>query len=39
MPWDQIKGDIDVLMVSETKMDYNYPNVNLLIDGPSTSYE
>ena len=35
---DQIKGNIDVLLVSETKIDDSFPNGNFLIDGFSTSY-
>ena len=30
---DQIKSNIDVLLVSETKIDYSFPNGNFLIDG------
>ena len=33
---DQIKGNIDVLLVSETKIDDSFPNRNFLIDGFST---
>ena len=36
---DQIKGNIDVLLVSETKVDDNFPNGNFLIDGFSTPYK
>ena len=35
---EQIKGIIDVLMISETKVDYSFPIGNLLIDGFSTPY-
>ena len=35
---DQIKGNIDVLFVSETKIDDSFPNGNFLIDGFSTPY-
>ena len=35
---DQIKGNIDVLLVSETKIDDSFPNGNFLIDGFSTPY-
>ena len=35
---DQIKGNIDVLLVSETKIDDSFPNENFLIDEFSTSY-
>ena len=35
---DQIKGDIDVLLVSETKTDDSFPNGNFLMDGFSTPY-
>ena len=38
MPLDQIKGNIDVLFVSETKTDDSFPNGNFLIDGFSTPY-
>ena len=34
----QIKGNIDVLLVSETKIDDTFPNGNFLIDGLSTPY-
>ena len=30
---DLIKGNIDILLVSETKIDDSFPNGNLLIDG------
>ena len=33
---DQIKGNIDVLLVSETKIDDSFPIENFLIDGFST---
>ena len=35
---DQIKGNIDVLLVSETKIDDSFPNGNILIDGFSSPY-
>ena len=35
---DQIKGNIDVLLVSETKIDARFPNGNILVDGFSTPY-
>ena len=35
---DQIKGNIDVLLVSETKIDDSFPIGNFLIDGFSTPY-
>ena len=35
---DQIKGNIDVLLVSETKLDDSFPTGNFLIDGFSTRY-
>ena len=35
---DQIKGDIDVLLVSETKIDDSFPNGNFLIDRFSKPY-
>ena len=35
---DQIKGNIDVLLVSETKNDESFTNGNFLIDGFSTPY-
>ena len=35
---DQIKGNIDVLLVSETKIDDSFPNGNFLIGGFSTPY-
>ena len=35
---DQIKGNIDVLPVSATKIDDSFPIGNLLIDGFSTPY-
>ena len=35
---DQIKGNVDVLLVSETKIDDSFPNRNFLIDGFSTPY-
>ena len=36
---DQIKGSIDVLLVSETKIDDSFPNGNFLLDGFSTPYK
>ena len=35
---DHINGNIDVLIVSETKIDDSFPNGNFLIDGFSTPY-
>ena len=35
---DQIKGNINVLLVLETKADDSFPNGNFLIDGFSTPY-
>ena len=35
---DQIKCNIDVLLVSETKIDDSFPTGNFLIDGFSTPY-
>ena len=35
---DQIKGNIDVLFLSETKTNDSFPNGNFLIDGFSTPY-
>ena len=35
---DQIKGNIDVLLVSETKIGDSFPNGNFLIDGFSTPF-
>ena len=35
---DQIKGNTDVLLVSETKIDDRFPNGNILVDGFSTPY-
>ena len=35
---DQIKCNIDVLLVSETKIDDSFPTRNFLIDGFSTPY-
>ena len=35
---DQINGNIDVLLVSETKVDDSFPNINFLIDGLITPY-
>ena len=35
---DQIKGNIDILFVSETKIDDSFLNGNFLIDGFSTPY-
>ena len=34
----QVKGNIDVLMVSETKIDYSFLVGNFVIDGFSTPY-
>ena len=34
----QVKGNIDVLMVSEIKIDNSFPVGNFLIDGFSTPY-
>ena len=34
----QVKGNIDVLMVSETKIDDTFPVGNFVIDGFSTPY-
>ena len=42
MLWNQIKGSIyclhNVLLVSQTKIDYSFPNGSFLIDGFSTPY-
>ena len=38
MQSNQIKGNIDVLLVSERKIDDSFPNVNFLIDGFRTPY-
>ena len=35
---DQIKGNIDVLLISEIKIDDSFPNGNFLIDGFSMPY-
>ena len=35
----QVKGNVDVLMVSETKIDYTFPVGNFVIDGLSTPYQ
>ena len=35
---DQVKGKIDVLMISETKIDVTFPLGNFLIDGFSKPY-
>ena len=35
---DQMKGNIDTLLVSETKIDDNFPTGNFLIEGFSTPY-
>ena len=35
---NQIKDDIDVLLVSETKIDDSFPIGNVLVDGFSTPY-
>ena len=34
----QVKGKIDVLMISETKIDESFPKGNFLIEGFSTPY-
>ena len=34
----QVKGNIDILMVSETKIDNNFPVGNSVIDGLGTPY-
>ena len=34
----QVKGNIDILMVSETKIDNNFPVGNFVIDGLGTPY-
>ena len=34
----QVKGNIDVLIISETKIDYSFPFGNFLIDGFSKPY-
>ena len=34
----QVKGKIDVLMISETKIDESFPRGNFLIDGFSSPY-
>ena len=34
----QVKGNIDVLMISEIKIDYSFPVGNFVIDGFSTRY-
>ena len=34
----QVKGKIDILMISETKIDESFPTGNLLIEGFSTPY-
>ena len=36
---DQNKGSIDVVLVSETKIDDSFPNGNFLIDGFNTRYK
>ena len=38
MVLDQIKGNIDILFVSETKIDDSFLNGNFLIDGFSMPY-
>ena len=35
---EQVKGNIDVLMISETKIDDSFPIDNFVIDGYSTPY-
>ena len=35
---DQIKGNVDVVLVSETKIYDSFPNGNFLINGFSTPY-
>ena len=35
---DQIRGNIDVLFASETKIDDSFPNGNLLINAFGTPY-
>ena len=35
---DQTKGNIDILMISETKIDDSFPTESFLIDGFSTSF-
>ena len=35
---EQIKGKIDILMISETKIDESFPQGNFLIDGFSSPY-
>ena len=35
---EQIKGKIDILMISETKIDERFPQGNFLIDGFSSPY-
>ena len=35
---EQIKGKIDILMISETKIDESFPQENFLIDGFSSPY-
>ena len=35
---DQIRGNIDVLFASETKIDDGFPNGNLLINAFGTPY-
>ena len=34
----QVKGKIDILMISETKIDESFPKGNFLIEGFSTPY-
>ena len=34
----QVKGKIDILMISETKIDESFPNGNFIIEGFSTPY-
>ena len=34
----QVKGKIDILIISETKIDESFPNGNFIIEGFSTPY-
>ena len=34
----QVKGKIDILMISKTKNDESFPNGNFIIEGFSTPY-
>ena len=36
---EQVKGKIEILMISETKTDQSFPQGNFLIDGFSSSYK